>query len=747
MTEAMAIEQACEREEKVEKKTSFGTFLGVFVPTILMVFGVIIFLRLGWIVGQGGLSTSLIIITLGALIALLTTLSLSAIATNTEVGKGGVYYILSRALGIEVGCAVGLPLYFKQTLSIAFCCVGFAESLHDLVPAWSITNIGMASLLILTALAYFSLKGALKVQVFIFLTIIASLISLFAGGYVPPIDPDTYVPSSPMTLGFWALFAIFFPAMTGVESSVSLSGDLKNPSKSLPLGTISALLVAYAIYMAIPIFLVHYVPMDRLADDPLIIQEVARIPALIIVGIWGATISSALGGLLGAPRTLQALADDGVVPKLFGKTSGKSEDPKIATLITFVIALMGVYFGSINIIAPMLTMICLICYGVLNLAAGLEAIMANPSWRPRFNIHWTIPIFGAVLCLVTMLMIGAGTAIISLSFVFTIYLVAKKRHLTSSWEDLRLGMLMYFSRSAIYKLSYADNISKSWRPHFLVFTGKPEETSNNLVSFSQAISQSKGFLTMASFLLNQKYNEEQKRTLCREVTEKLQKDNIEALVQISYAEKVTQGMHRMIEHYGIGPLVPNTIVFGGISKEDETIDFAHVVQTAYQRDCNVVIINDKFNSQNSPQINGQSSDIHIWWDDASETNDHLMIILSILLQRNPSWRKSKICLKGVVTTEMLKEEKTKEFKLLAHKKRLSMDIDILVSQPGEFLELVKTFSKDAGMVFLSLRAPGAEESMESYANYLQSMPHSSLDFPPNALILSAQNMPLDHILN
>lgn len=731
-----------------EKKNSFGTFLGVFVPTILMVFGVIIFLRLGWIVGQGGLSTSLIIISLGALIALLTTISLSAIATNIEIGKGGVYYILSRALGIEVGCALGLPLYFKQTLSIAFCCVGFAESLHDLIPSLSITNIGMATLFVLTVLAYFSLKGALKVQVFIFLTIIASLVALFTGGNVPQIDPETYIPSPPVSLGFWALFAIFFPAMTGVESSVSLSGDLKNPSRSLPLGTISALLVAYVIYMAIPIFLAYYVPVDRLADDPLIIQEIASIPALIIVGIWGATISSALGGLLGAPRTLQALADDGVVPKIFGKTSGKAEDPKIATLFTFAVALVSVYFGSINIIAPMLTMICLICYGVLNLSAGLEALMANPSWRPLFNIHWTIPIFGAFLCLVTMLMIGPGTAIISLCFVFAIFLVAKKRHLTSSWEDLRLGMLMYFSRSAIYTLANAGTISKSWRPHFLVFTGKPEETSNNLVSFSQAISQSKGFLTMASILPYQKYNEEQKRALCREITERLQKKNIQALVEISYAAKVTLGMNRMIEHYGLGPLVPNTIVFGGISKEDETIEFAEVVQNAYQRDCNVVIINDKSEAQNGSQPNGQTNDIHIWWDENCQMNNQLMIILALLLQRNPSWRKSKVCVKGVVATEILKQEKIEELKNLALKKRLAFDIDILVSvQPEEYIELIKIFSKDAGMVFLSLRAPHVDESLDAYANYLQGMPHSMPEFPPNALVLSAPNMQFDRVLN
>ena len=227
-----------QNESLEEKKHGYGTFFGVFVPTILMVFGVIIFLRLGWIVGQAGILTAFIIISFSSLIALLTTLSMSSISTNLEVGRGGVYYIISRSLGIEVGAAIGLPLYFKQCLSIAFCVIGFSESLHDLIPALSITSIGIGTLAVLTLLAYFSLSGALYVQLFIFITLIASFISLFMGGQeMLPADfsPIASAPHNFQSLGFWALFAIFFPAMTGIESSVSLSGDLKDPGKSLPM--------------------------------------------------------------------------------------------------------------------------------------------------------------------------------------------------------------------------------------------------------------------------------------------------------------------------------------------------------------------------------------------------------------------------------------------------------------------------------------------------------------------------------
>lgn len=737
------------RGRETEKKAGFGTFLGVFVPTILMLFGVIIFLRLGWIVGQGGLSTALMIITFATLIVLVTTLSLAAIATNTEVGKGGVYYILSRSLGIEVGSAIGLPLYLKQTLSIAFCIVGFAESLHDLVPTWSITTIGIWSLITLTVLAYTSLKGALKVQVIIFITLIASLISLFTGGELTPAHPDTFIPKVPQALSFWAIFAIFFPAMTGIESSVSLSGDLRNPSKSVPLGTIAAVLVAYVIYISIPIFLVQHVSTERLANDPLVMQDVARFASLIVLGIWGATLSSALGGLLGAPRTLQALAEDGVVPGILGKTVGSSDAPKIATLVTFVIALAGVYFGTINMIAPLLTMICLICYSVLNLSAGFEALMENPSWRPRFRIHWFISIFGALLCLFAMLMIDVGTAITSLCFIGVIYTIAKRRRLNSSWDDLRLGILMFFSRFAIYRLAYATGSSRSWRPHFLVFTEKPDEQSNNLVRFSQAISQSKSFLTMASFLPLPHNSEQERRRLGKMLVQRLQQNNIQAFVQINHADKVTSGMYRMIQNYGLGPLVPNTIVFGGVSREEELIEFTRVVQAAYQRDCNVVILNDKNPAQNLSFVDRPLGDIHIWWDENHQANAEFMLVLAYMLQRNPAWQKAQICIKAVVPNEILRQQKVEDFKALGIKKRLHFNIEVLVSPnpEEELLELIKVFSKDAGLIFLSLRPPKFDESLEDYTAYLQMMPHSSTDFPPTALVLSSEHTPSEKILN
>lgn len=731
----------------LENPKKFGTFLGVYVPSMLMLFGVIIFLRLGWIVGVGGLFTTLSIISLASLIALITVLSMSAIATNIEVKAGGIYYILSRSLGIEVGSAVGLPLFLKQSLTIAFCVIGFAESLKDLVPSLEITTIGLATLALLAFLAYTSVRGAMKVQMGIFIAIIMSLLSLFTGNEIAPMEAHSYIPSTLPALGFWAIFAIFFPAMTGVESSVSLSGDLSNPSKSLPTGTISAIATGFILYAGIAIFLFYRVPVDRLIQDPLIMEDLASIPSLIIVGIWGATLSSALGGLLGAPRTLKAMADDGIAPKIFGKTFGPTEEPRIATLITCAIALVGIYFGTVNMIAPLLTMISLICYGILNLSAGIETLIANPSWRPRVRIHWIISISGAVLCFIAMIMIAPGYALLSLLIVGLIFFAMKKRELKSSWLDIHQGILYFFSRSMVYKLTAGNKAAKSWRPHFLVFTKFSEEHSTPLLEFSEAISQSKGFLTMASFVAKGKLTFQKQKEMQKEMAVRFRSSNIQTFVKVGEAHTVIEGMKQMIEYYGLGPLVPNTILFGGIKKEGETAELIEVMQSAISRHYNIVIMNDDKNIMETPQA--VNKEIHLWWDESNSSNSDLMLVLAYMLMRNKSWKNKRISVKAMAADELEKKVKYQQFQTLCTEKRLPIEVEVYVSSPDlqSKLDLVKEFSKEADIVLMSLNPPPeAGSSIDEYVNYLRCLSQNMDDFPSLVLVLSSDHTPLDVIL-
>lgn len=732
---------------QANQKRKFGTFMGAYVPSILMLFGVIIFLRLGWIVGSAGLYPTFLIITLTGTIILITILSLSAAATNIQIGKGGSYYIISRALGIEIGSAIGLSLFFKQSISVAFCIVGFAESFHALFPQFSLQTTGIATLALLTILTYISTNFVLKIQILIFFAIIAALYSLFSG---EGISTTSFAGETISNAPFWAFFAIFFSAMTGLESSLSLSGDLKNPRRSLPIGVLSAVFTAYLTYMLIAYFLWHYTPRLLLIEDPLIVQHAAKFESLIILGIWGATLSSAIGALLGAPRTLQALAEDGIVPSILGREFGAYREPRIATMVTVIIAFIGIWFGSINLIAPILTMICLISYATLNLVTGLEDLIANPSWRPTFPIHWSISFLGTVLCLMAMLMINAGAAILAIFGVISLYLLLKQKKMNASWEDIRYGILMFFSRFALYRLIWQEPSSRSWRPNFLVFTGRLSETSNDLLNFTAAITQTKGFLTVASILPEDQNFKHKIQNLQKHMKFRLKQHSIEALICINQAKNVSSGMKRVILHYGLGPLTPNTIVFGGVSQEDHLVNYLDVLKLAHEQGRNVVVINDEHQRYSetklSPkQVNGE---IHVWWNEEFPDNTELMLVLAYMLRKKSIWRETNIYLMGIANDEQAKEKQLEKFNELIKQNRLKIKAHVLVSQDSsaDHLSLIKNFSSQAAMIFLSLRAPYPHEPLETYANYFQTLPHKSADFPPVALVMRASQTNLQEVM-
>lgn len=274
------------------------------------------YLRFGWVVANVGWLGSLVIVTLATSITLLTSLSISAIATDRVVRVGGAYYMISRSLGIETGGAVGIPLYFAQALSVALYTLGFAESLSNSFPVLEDyqTPIALITTVVVAGLAIQSADLAIRAQYFIMGAIALSLLSLVFGGPVAESDIGMWNVTGRVGEPFWAVFAVFFPAVTGIMAGVNMSGDLKNPSKSIPVGTLAAVGTGYVIYMVLPLFLATRADYTALTENPLVMRDMAIWGDAILLGVWGATLSSALGSVLGAPRVLQALARDGVLP-------------------------------------------------------------------------------------------------------------------------------------------------------------------------------------------------------------------------------------------------------------------------------------------------------------------------------------------------------------------------------------------------------------------------------------------------
>ena len=405
-----------------------GTFGGVFTPSLLTILGIILFRRLGYVVGSGGLASALLMLGLATTISVLTSLSLAAIATNRKVKGGGDYFLISRTLGVQYGGALGLILFVAQAISVAFYCVGFGEGVAALVegPASTARLAAAGAAVVLFGLAYAGSDLATRFQLVIMACLAAALGSFFAGsvGHWEPgrLDAGWVAPEASDV--FWPVFAVFFPAVTGFTQGVSMSGDLADPARSLPRGTFLAVGVSTVVYALAMIALAGALSLETLASDYDSLRRVAAVPGLVDAGVLAATLSSALASYLGAPRILQALARDRLFPVLtpFAEGSGASSNPRRGVVLTFGIALVAIALGDLNAIAALVSMAFLISYGLLNYATYVEAQGASPSFRPRFRFfHARVSLAGTILCGLVMVRLDPAATAVALALLAALY--------------------------------------------------------------------------------------------------------------------------------------------------------------------------------------------------------------------------------------------------------------------------------------------------------------------------------------
>ena len=719
---------------------AFGTFKGVFTPSILTILGVVMYLRFGWVLGNVGLVGTLLIVTLATAITFFTGLSISAMATNMRVGGGGAYYIISRSLGLEAGAAIGLPLFFARAFGVAFYIAGFTEALMMLGnplpmldPAITAKIISVTTLVGLTALATFSADLALKVQFFIFAIIGASLVSFFMGN---PSAEALAIPSNaviPPKAGFWLVFAVFFPAVTGIEAGLGLSGDLKNPAKSLPMGTLLAIATGYLIYMTIPLFLSRVVPdLNLLLINPGIMTTVARWGFLILLGVFAASLSSALGALLGAPRTLQALAVDRVIPRFIGRGFGPDKaDPRIATAISFVVALGAVLLGDLNKIAPILSMFFLTSYGLLNLSAGLEGLIESPSWRPKFKVHSGISLLGAAGCFAAMLMINAGATLIAVFVTALVFYLVKRRRLNAHWGDMRYGILTLLVRFAIQRLGRLKPDERTWRPNILALSGSPQSRWH-LVEMAHSLAQHSSALTVASILPVEDWSAEKVKSTEDSLREYLRKREVDAMVKIFPSPDMLTGAKSLVRAYGYGPLTPNTILLGDTENRSNFDGFAELIRLVYRTNRNLIMIRE---SECEPA--DEADTIDVWWG-GNETNIGLILTLAYQIQKSPTWKESRLVVKMIVETEEEREAAETRLTTFLEEQRIPAEAEVLIKRLPSVFDTIRQSSADAGLVFMGMRPPEAEESVEEYSRYYATLIETTQDMPPLALVLAAE---------
>ncbi len=729
------------REEVVSSKAGgLGTFGGVFTPSILTILGVIMYLRFGWVVGNVGLAGTLVIVTLATSITFLTALSIAAIATDQRVRTGGAYYMISRSLGIETGGAVGIPLYIAQGLSVALYTIGFAESVVRAFPALDEKAVGLVTTVLVTVLALVSAKTAIRAQYFIMAAIALSLLSLLFGGPVEAAEVAT-APVPVERESFWVVFAVFFPAVTGIMAGVNLSGDLEDPNRSIPRGTFAAVGVGYVIYMVLPILLAMRADAETLIADPLVMRKMAVWGDAILLGVWGATLSSALGSILGAPRVLQALARDGVLPRRLewlGKGVGEEDTPRVGTMLTLALALVAVWFGNLNLIAPVLSMFFLTTYGVLNISAAVETFLRSPSFRPTFRVPWALSLLGFVGCVAVMFLINALATVVAIVFVVGVYVWLERRSLETAWGDVRRGLWMAVTRAGLLRLRGEED-TKNWRPHLLVLSGAPTRRWH-LIDLARSLTHNRALMTVSTVLTAKGVSAERQLAMENTINDFLEERAVQSLVRVIAAPDPFVGAERLVDAYGLGALAPNTVLLGDSRNPAIRARYCEMISHFYQNQRNVLIVRD-----DEDLGFGERKRIDVWWG-GLKGNGGLMIILAYLLHTSLRWRSSEIFLKVVVPTEAAAEATQANLAPIVEQTRTGATLDVIVGHGRPFDAILREASADADLVFLGMAAPDPEATNDDFERYYEQLGERTAGLPSTVFVLAAEEIAFGQVL-
>ncbi len=724
-----------------------GTFTGVFTPSILTILGIILFLRLGYVVGTAGLGRSLLIIALANTISILTSISLSAVATNMKVRGGGDYYLISRTLGKEFGGSIGLVLFLAQSVSIAFYAIGFAEATASFFPDIHHLTVQLIAAGAVAFLFIFAWQGsdwAARFQFIVMALLVAALVSVFVGG-IQKWDsallsanwgrPESGVP-------FWILFAIFFPAVTGFTQGVSMSGDLKNPGKSIPLGTFLAVGLSIVVYFFVALLFAATMPNATLAADFTAMRKLAAVGFLIDAGVIAATLSSAMASFMGAPRILQSLAADRIFTVLtpFAALSATG-NPRRGVLLSAGIAFVTIALGQLNLVAGIVSMFFLISYGLLNYATYYEAQANSPSFRPRFT--WfspTLSLLGAVICLLAMLAIDLRNGLVAIALLLAIHQYIKRTGGPSRWADSTRSHHLQQVRRHLLAAGEDPDHPRDWRPQLLIFTQDAEDCTP-ILSFASWIEGGSGFIEAVQII-------EGEGAVARKNRELAQKNLARTIAHGGYpifplavhGSDVTQAMGTIIQSSGIGPLRPNTVVVNWMDQSTNGLSgmdayyYVNNLRLIFRQKKNLIIF------RNNPMAWDRLQDtavkqrrIDIWWQ--GDNTSRLMLLLAHLMTRNQLWAEAELRVLPQGDHRYMEAETQKLHQIL---KEIRIEAEVKIVENFEADTIIE-HSADTSFVFLPMRI----EHNRILDPTGKSFERSILRLQASAIVIAAEDIDLD----
>ncbi len=707
-----------ENTAQVTKGHGFGTF-PVFLAAISTICGAIMFLRFGWAVGHQGVWGALAIVLVGHMITIPTALAISEIATNRKVEGGGEYYIISRSFGTNIGASIGIALYISQAISVAFYLIAFAQSFQGFAPAIE-SAIGfydprLFSLPMALILSVVVIKYGASMAVGLLYTVVIVLglsVALFLmGGHWHWSAVKQSMQGISQGAHSWAyVFAVCFPAFTGLTAGVGLSGDLKNPRRSIPLGTMIATGVGAITYILIILKLGMNATPTQLANDELIMGKIALWGPIIPIGLAAATLSSAIGSLLIAPRTMQALSGDKVFPSdkvntILSKGVGRKNEPLNATYLTIFLTFIVILLGDVNVVAKIVSQFFMVTYGALCLISVLEHFAASPSYRPAFRSRWWISLVGAIGATTMMFMMELLAAIVAIVIMFLIYISVRRSNKEGRGIAIIFKGALYqmIRRMQVWLQKNRSQISGSdWRPSFIAISDKTFERISSFTLLNW-IAHRHGFGTY--FHYNKGILTPESRELAAQDLSRVIKLTNAANAGI-YASSIispsfTTAVAQIIQVPGVAGLDNNGLILEFPKdhiKDEETLkNITTGVKLALMSPFNVCVLrSSEFNC-------GYKSTIHLWLTRQQLSNANLTILLAYIIMGHPDWQDSEISVYAAMPERELETQKA-SLEELIHKGRIPIarnNVQVLPFPTASSYEsLVHEYSAEADLVLI-----------------------------------------------
>ena len=697
-----------------EQKANFGT-MPVFMTAVSTILGAILFLRFGYAVAHIGFIGVVGIIIIGHLVTMPTAMAVAEISTNQRVRGGGAYYIISRSFGLKIGAAIGMALYLSQAISVAFYIIAFAEA-FDPVLNWLSANydihivdkrwISLPTMALLSVL--FLTKGAnlgMKFLYFVVFLLFSALVLFFAGKVGNPPENISFNAKIANPDSFFYVFTIVFPAFTGLAAGLGLSGDLREPQKSIPRGTLLATIAGFFIYIAVAYKLTISATPEQLDADQLFMRNIALWGPIIPIGLAAASLSSALGSVMVAPRTLQALGSDRIFPsksinRWFAKGKRKNNEPVNSSAVTIIIAVIFIVVGDINFVARIISMFFMVTYGAICLISFLEHFAADPSYRPTFRSRWYISLLGAIMSFWMMFKMNIPYAILSIIFMSLFYyMISVTSKEKRGLEKLFRGVLFQLSRQLQVFAQRADteDLNSSWRP-FAICISADSFKRRTAFDLLRWISFRYGFGTYIHYIkgyLNQNTN-----TASREAVDRLlnlssgsrSRVYLDTIISPSYTTAIAQ----VIQLSGISGKGNNMILFEFSRTEPEPLreplkNYELISSTGFD----ICVLNTSYKGF------GYRRQIHIWITRHDYENANLMILIAYIILGHPDWQKGEIKIFAAFEEHEL-ESKRDELLELIRSGRLPISASNVQFVPANKsrCELVCTNSTDSDLTIL-----------------------------------------------